>query len=307
MEKFIYVRKMAQDNNLDVLAGKKGLNSKVVEEMISRPSVEFVGFYDYFDKTRVILVGSKEIEFFYTLDVEQRTKNLEKIFSLKPPCIIFSKNVAVSQIFYELSEKYHVTILKGHLRTTQLSAKLFSYLQDNLATRLSIHGTLMDINGVGTLIIGKSGVGKSETALDLIKKGHQLVADDLVEILEKEPGYLLGEAPEILKKYLEIRGIGIVDVVSMYGALAYRERKSIKLVVELETWDKNRNYDRLGLETETIKYFDTEISKVTIPVLPGRSVSLLVESAAINQKLKMMGKFTAQEFVDKVDKRARGE
>lgn len=308
MKKYVYVDEFANDNNLEFLAGEEGLKTKVYEEMISRPSVELAGFYDYFDKNRIIVLGSKENSYINYIDENIRYGNVEKLFSLKPPCVVFSRNVEVSQMFYDLAKKYGVPIFKGYLRTTPLVSKLYTYLQDKLALRLSVHGTFMDISGVGTLIIGKSGVGKSETALDLIKMGHQLVADDLVEILEKEPGYLLGEAPDILKRYLEIRGIGIVDVVSMYGALSYRTRKSIKLVVELEVWDKNKEYDRLGLETKTIKYFDTEITKVTIPILPGRNVALLVESAAVNEKLKMIGFHAAKKLTEKIALAAsRGE
>lgn len=230
--------------------------------------------------------------------------NVRKIFELKPPCIVFSVKVVVPELFKALGDEYGICVLKSNLRTTPTSSKLFNYLQDHLGQTISVHGTFLDINGMGTLVIGKSGIGKSETSLDLIKRGHQLIADDLVEILEKEPGNLIGRAPEILKRFMEIRGIGIVDVVTMFGAGAYRDRKNLRLVVELETWDENKYYDRLGLEEQKIKYFNTEITKVTIPVLPGRSVSLLVESAAMNEKLKLMGHFAAKEFTQKVDKKA---
>ena len=308
MSDFLYVKQLAADNNLELLAGKGGLNAKINDENISRPGLEFAGFFDYFDNTRLVLIGSKDFDFFSELDVEIQRKNVEKIFSLNPPCIVFSRNVHVTKIFYEMAEKYNICVFQSNLRTTPTSSKLFTYLQDKLAPRISVHGTLMDINGMGTLIIGKSGIGKSETALDLIKRGHQLIADDLVEIMEREPGNLIGTAPDILKRYMEIRGIGIVDVVTMFGAGAYRDRKNIRLVVELQSWDNDKYYDRLGLETQKVKYFNTEISKLTIPVLPGRTVSLLVESAAMNEKLKYLGHFAAQEFINKVDlKASKGE
>ena len=300
----IFVKELAKDNNLILLAGENGLNEKINDENIQRPGLEFAGFFEYFESGRIVLIGSKDFDFLSSLDEKTQRKNVEKIFSLKPRCLVFSKNVEVSKIFFEFAEKYNVSVFRSNLRTTQTSSKLFTYLQDKLAERLSIHGTLLDINGMGTLIIGKSGIGKSETALDLIKRGHQLIADDLVEIIEHEPGNLIGTAPDILKRYMEIRGIGIVDVVTMFGAAGYRDRKSIKLVVELENWDEDKYYDRLGLEDKKIKYFNTEITKITIPVLAGRSVSLLVESAAMNEKLKMMGHFAAKEFINKVDAKA---
>ncbi len=308
MKDYVYVCDLAKDNNLELLAGKAGLNAKIAEDMISRPGLEFAGFFDYFDNKRMVLVGSKDNSFLTRQTKEKQGENVEKIFKLNPPCIVFSKNVTVLPIFYEMAEKYGISVFHSNLRTTPTSSKLYTYLQDKLAPKISVHGTLMDINGMGTLIIGKSGIGKSETALDLIKRGHQLIADDLVEIMEKEPGMLVGAAPDILRRYMEIRGIGIVDVVTMFGAGAYRDRKNIRLVVELQSWDNDKYYDRLGLETQKIKYFNTEITKITIPVLPGRTVSLLVESAAMNEKLKLLGHFAAQEFIDKVDKRAmRGE
>ncbi len=306
MSNAIYVKDMAKDNNLELLAGKAGLNNKITEDMISRPGLEFAGFFDFYDNKRVILVGSKDHSFLTRQEVDLQRKNVERIFQQHPPCFVFSKNVKTLPIFYEMAEKYSVCVFHSNLRTTPTSSKLYTYLQDKLAPKISVHGTLMDINGMGTLIIGKSGIGKSETALDLIKRGHQLIADDLVEIMEKEPGNLLGTAPDILKRYMEIRGIGIVDVVTMFGAGAYRDRKNIRLVVELQSWDNDKYYDRLGLETQKIKYFNTEITKMTIPVLPGRTVSLLVESAAMNEKLKLMGHFAAREFIEKVDKKASG-
>ncbi len=300
----VYVKTLAEENNLELLAGKEGLNAQIDEDEISRPGLEFTGFFDFFDNKRLVLIGTKDATFLDTLPSDVIRKNVEEIFKKNPPCLVFSGRVNVNKIFYEMAEKYNIAILRSNLRTTQTSSKLYSYLQDKLAERLSIHGTLLDINGMGTLIIGKSGIGKSETALDLIKRGHQLIADDLVEIIEKEPGNLIGTSPEILKRYMEIRGIGIVDVVTMFGASAYRQRKNIRLVVELQTWDEDKYYDRLGLDELKIKYFNTEISRVIIPVLPGRTVSLLVESAAMNEKLKLLGHNAAKEFVAKVDARA---
>lgn len=180
-------------------------------------------------------------------------------------------------------------------------------MQATLAERQTIHGVLMDINGMGTLIMGKSGIGKSETALELIRRGHQLISDDRVDICEEEPGSLIGTAPKILERYIEIRGIGIVDVVRLFGAGAFRESKKIKLVVELEKWEDGKYYDRLGLETQTTKYFNTEIPKVVIPVLAGRNTALLVESAALNEKLKYFGINSAREFTESVNALARGQ
>lgn len=285
----IKVIKLINDNQLEILAGLGGIHEYINETMISRPGIELAGYMEFFDKNRVILIGSKENSFFNLLDEELKEKRLRKIFELKPPAFVFSTNVEVLDIFKRLGNEYNVPILKTKLRTTAINSKLYNYLQDHLSSRQTIHGVLLDINGMGTLIIGKSGVGKSETALELVKRGHMLISDDRVDVFQKDVGLLIGEAPKILQRYLEVRGIGIVDVVSMFGVSAYREFKQIRLVVELEKWDSLKTYDRLGLETQTIKYFDTEIPKVTIPVLAGRNVGLLVETAALNQKLKYLG------------------
>ena len=307
MDEFITISKFQQENGLELLAGKEGIDNKITDDEISRPGLEFAGFFDFFENTRILLIGSKDASFLATLPDDVKAKNIEKIFELNPPCVVFSQRVNIDPLFYQNADKYKIPMFRSNLRTTPTSSKLYTYLQEKLAPKLSIHGTLIDINGMGTLIIGKSGIVKSETAIDLIKRGHQLIADDLVEVMEKEPGNLIGTAPGILKRFMEIRGIGIVDVVTMFGASSYRDRKNIRLVVELEKWDENKYYDRLGLDNTTIKYFNTEIAKVTIPVLPGRTVSLLVESAAMNEKLKLLGHNAAVEFVSKVDSAASGK
>ncbi len=287
--KAIKVIQLAKENDLKIVAGQNGLEKIVKEVMISRPGIELAGFMEFFDPERVILIGSKEASFLSLLDESLQEKRLTEIFKLQPPALIFSTNVDIKEVFIKLGNKYDVPILKSKLRTTALNSKMYSYLQENLAKRQTVHGVLMDINGMGTLIIGKSGIGKSETALELIKRGHMLISDDRVDIFQKDVGTLIGEAPIILERYLEVRGIGIIDVVSMFGIGSYRESKKIRLVVELEKWEEKKHYDRLGLNTKTRKYFDTEIPIVTIPVLPGRNVALLVESAAMNEKLKYLG------------------
>lgn len=285
----IKVAHLAKDNQLECVSGHRGMSEFITEQMISRPGIELAGFMDFFDQNRVILIGSKENSFFLLFDPKIQEVRLRQIMKLKPPAVIFSVNVDVPDVYKKLGDEYGVPILKSQLRTTALNSKLFSYLQDHLTPRKTVHGVLLDIGGLGVLITGKSGIGKSETALELIKRGHILISDDRVDIYQKDVGILIGQAPKILERYLEIRGIGIVDVISMFGVSAFRESKKIRLVVELEKWEENRFYDRLGLDLEMVKYFDTEIPKVVIPVLPGRNVATLVESAARNQKLKYMG------------------
>ncbi len=296
----ISIFKAAQDLDLEVVAGHEGLSKRVAAEMLDRPGVELSGFLDYFDTDRILLLGSKEVSFLNGQPVKTQRKRVEDIVKVLPPAIVFSLNVVIPEIFIEFGNLYKVPILKSRQRTTPLYARIYSYLHSTLAPRQSVHGVLIDINGLGTLIVGKSGIGKSETALELIKRGHILISDDRVDIYETAPGILIGSAPKILERYIEIRGIGIVDVVSMFGAGSFRETKKIRLVVEIEHWKKEKAYDRLGLSSETIKYFNTEIPKITIPILPGRNTATLVESAAMNQKLKFMGHNAAEDLTKAV-------
>lgn len=301
------VKHLVKDFNLEVLAGEKALEREVTAEMLSRPGVEMAGFLDFFDKDRMILIGSKEYHFMQLLPPDIRRERIADIMEQQPPGIIFSVNVDVEPMFIELGNQYQIAILKSEMRTTPVFSLLYSYLHSKLAPRQSVHGVLVDIHGMGTMIIGASGIGKSEVALELIKRGHILIADDRVDIFEESPGSLIGSAPKLLKRYIEIRGIGIVDVVSMFGAGAYRETKKLRLVVELEHWKEGKAYDRLGLVTEKVKYFNSEINKITIPILPGRNVATLIESAAMNQKLKYLGHHAAMELADAVAKKASGK
>ena len=295
------VKKLVKDINLKVVAGLNGLERKIVDANVTRPGLEFAGFFDFFEPKRIMLMGSKESSFLKTVDVNDSIERISKIFEMNPPCLICSLNVEVPDFLIELGNKYNVPILKSELRTTAISSNLYNYLQEKLAPVQTIHGVLMDINGMGTLIMGKSGIGKSETAMELIKRGHQLISDDRVDVFEKEPGNLIGRAPKVLQHYIELRGIGIVDVVHLFGAGAFRESKKIRLVVELENWEEGKYYDRLGIESETVRIFNTDVHKVVIPVLPGRNLALLVESAALNEKLKTFGINSALEFTQSIN------
>lgn len=302
MPQKIMLKKVVLDNNLSVLAGEAGLENYVAVDMLTRPGVELAGYFDYFEPQRIVLFGSKETTFFNKLSHDEQIDRATHLFNYGPPAFVFSSLVVVPKIFLEMGNKYNIPVLKSDMRTTPLNSKLYSYLQEKLAPRVSIHGVLLDINGMGTIITGKSGIGKSEIALELVKRGHQLISDDRVEIFQKDVGVLIGSAPKILERYMEIRGIGVVDVVQMFGVGAYRENKKIRLVVELEKWEEGKFYDRIGLENMKVKYFDTEVSKLILPVSPGRNLATLVEAAAMNEKLKFMGVNSAVEFANQVQK-----
>jgi HPr kinase/phosphorylase len=296
-----------KDLELEVLNGQEGVERFIESDLLARPGVELAGFFDFYDPKRIVLFGSKEASFMKLFSNEDMRLRVETLFKKKPPCIVFSRNVYIDDMFYEFGHTYTVSILRSSYRTTALNSLLYNYLHAKLAPRKTLHGVLVDIHGLGTLIIGKSGIGKSETALELVKRGHLLVADDRVDIYEASRGSIIGNAPEITQQLIEVRGIGIVNVVEMFGAGAFRQEKKIRLVVELEAWDDTKHYDRLGNTPEMVTYFDTSLPKLTIPVLPGRNVATLVETAADNQKLKYLGYDAASQFIETVSKKAKGE
>ena len=307
MGREITVKQLVKAVDLKIYSGEGGLNNIIAEEEIRFPWLEFAGIFDYYVPHKINLVSSKEAVYLDALGLELAKKRVESFFERKPSCIVFSKNVTIPDYVIDLGNKYNVPVLKSDLRTTSLNSKIFGYLCSKLSPRESIHGVLLDINGMGTLIIGKSGIGKSETALELVKRGHQLIADDRVEVYEKEVGVLIGEAPELIAQYLEVRGVGIINVMHMFGAGAYRESKKIRLVIELELWNQEKTYDRLGLEYEKMKIFNTELPKIVIPIMPGRNNAVLVESAAMNQKLKYLGLDGAKTLTEKIGRITRGE
>jgi HPr kinase/phosphorylase len=292
---------VVKDYKLDLISGEKGLDNIVSKPQVSRPGIELAGLFDFYEDDRIQVLGSKEVTFFGWLNQQDQEIRVDMLFQPKPPMFVFSKNAEIPEIFIRKGKEYNIPITKSSKKTSALLSSLYQYLSATIAERQSIHGTLLDISGVGVLIRGKSGLGKSEVALELVRRGHQLVADDRVDVYQREMGVLVGEAPKLLQKYLEIRGIGIVNVVKMFGARAFKENKKIMLVIDLEPWDQHNEYDRLGLENHTIRFFDTDVAYVKIPISEGRNVASLVEAAAVNQRLKFLGENSAQEFSDALD------
>lgn len=235
------------------------------------------------------------------LPQDVKIERMLKLCSEDTPAIVVSHNMDAPQELIDASNQNHVPVLLTPMKTTRFSSRLTNFLESKLAPQTAVHGVLVDVYGIGVLITGKSGVGKSETALELIKKGHRLVADDCVEIRQEAENLLIGSPPPLLEHLLEIRGIGIIDIITLFGASAVRPYKRITLNIELETWDPEKTYDRLGLDEEKMKIIDTDITKLTIPVRPGRNVSVIIEVAAMNYRLKKLGVNAAQEFSRRLD------
>ncbi|PYZ92839.1 HPr kinase/phosphorylase [Salipaludibacillus keqinensis] len=268
---------------------------------ISRPGMEMAGYFTYYPAKRIQLLGKTEMSFYEELTEDEKHDRMVRLCTYDTPAIILSRGMEAPENLIEAANKTGVPILSAQMTTTRLSSQLTTFLESRLAPMTAIHGVLIDIYGIGVMITGSSGVGKSETALDLVRRGHRLVADDSVEIRQEHDGILVGRAPELIKHLLEIRGLGIINVMTLFGAGAVRNYKRIGLSIDLETWDQKKQYDRLGLDEETIKIFDTDLPKITLPVRPGRNLAVIIEVAAMNFRLKRMGINAAEQFSERLN------
>jgi HPr kinase/phosphorylase len=285
---------------LELIAGEEGINRPITTSDISRPGLEMAGYFDYYPAERIQLIGKTELSFVETLTNSEREIRLERLCTDITPGIIVTRGLDIPEELIEAAERESVPLLRSKQKTTRFSSLLTNFLESKLAPTTAVHGVLVDIYGVGVLITGKSGVGKSETALELVKRGHRLVADDCVEIRQEDEDYLVGNSPELIEHLLEIRGLGIINVMTLFGAGAVRSYKKISVVMNLELWDPKKQYDRLGLDEEKMKIIDTEITKLTIPVRPGRNLAVIIEVAAMNFRLKRMGMNAAEQFTNRL-------
>ncbi len=263
---------------------------------VNRPGLQMVGFYDHYEQARLQIIGKVENLFVSQLPKEERSRRLEDFFRSKPSGVIITTSIDVSADTVAIAEKYQVPILRTAERTSDFMAALIAYLNVQLGPRITRHGVLVEVYGEGILLLGDSGVGKSETAIELIKRGHRLIADDAVEIKKVSATTLVGQAPDLIRHYVELRGIGIVDVRRLFGMGAIKETEKIDLVINLEPWRQGKMYDRLGLEEETTNILGIDVPTILIPVSPGRNLSVVIEVAAMNNRQKRMGYNTAAEF-----------
>ena len=274
---------------------------------INRPALQLAGYFDHFASDRVQIIGYVEYTYLKHLTIEQRLPIYERFLSSEIPCVIFSSRTAPDDEFLKLAVKHNKPLLASDQETSPFMAECIRALSTMLAPCISIHGVLVDVYGEGVLLMGESGVGKSEAALELVKRGHRLVTDDVVEIRKVDEETLIGRSPAITRHFIELRGIGIVDVKELFGVSSIRESKQIDMVIRLEEWDKDKEYDRLGLNEEYTEFLGTKVVCHTLPIRPGRNLAVIVETAAANNRQKKLGYNAAQELYRRVQESISGK
>ena len=273
---------------------------KIVTNEVNRPGLQIAGFFDYFYNNRIQVMGRVEFSYLEKMTGEERKASLEKLFAKKIPCVIVTRDIKIPQEMIEVAQSYNTPILRTKVTTSRFVSALIAFLNVELAPRQTMHGVLVEVYGEGILLLGDSGVGKSEAAIELVKRGHRLVADDAVEIKRVSDISLLGSAPDVIRHFVELRGIGIVDVKMIFGIGAVKNVEKIDFIINLELWQDKKQYDRLGLTTEYTEILGINIPSITIPVKPGRNLAVVIEVAAMNNRQKKMGYNAAEELNNRV-------
>jgi HPr kinase/phosphorylase len=287
---------------LKLFSDNSGFERKIIDQNLHRPGLALAGFVDLFSYSRVQIFGNTEMRYLSQLSEEKKADSIERIFKFSIPCIILTDGNKPFPKMIELANKYHIPVFGTSFSTTKLVYLVGDFLDDQFAERISLHGSFVDVYGVGILFIGKSGVGKSEVALDLIERGHRLVADDHIILTKKGEGILMGSGTNLAKHFMEIRGLGIIDVERMFGIRAIRYQKRLEIVVELELWDEKNEYTRTGLEEQTISIAGIDILHVKLPILPGKNITVISEVIGLNYLLKHYGYDAPKLFQERLNK-----
>lgn len=286
---------------LEIITGdEEALQREIKISDISRPGLELTGYFTYYSYNRIQLFGSKEITFAQRMLPEERLMVMRRMCAPEIPAFVISRGLEVPKELIQAGDEAGIPVLRSSVSTSRLLGQLSSFLDSKLAVRESVHGVLVDVYGLGVLIQGSSGIGKSETALELIKRGHRLIADDRVDVYKQDDLILIGEPPKILEHLIEIRGIGIIDVMNLFGASAVRGSMQVQLAVYLEAWEKDKQYDRLGSENATVEIGDVAIPQIRIPVKTGRNVAIIIEVAAMNFRARTMGFDATKKFEERL-------
>ncbi|MGN5650825.1 HPr(Ser) kinase/phosphatase [Bacillus sp. Brlt_9] len=292
---------LKKEFQLEILAGDNELNKEIYSEEIHRPGLEVTGFYKYFPKERIQLMGKQETTYLFSLKEKEQKERIRSYLKLQPVCIIITRGLEVTDYFIEQAKNEGVVIFRTTDKTTNFMSSLYSYLQKNLAQEMSIHGVCVNVYGVGVLIRGTSGIGKSEIALSLIERGHRLVSDDIVLLKKIGPVALIGTHNDVNSEFLSLRGIGFINVLRLYGSGAIQNETKINLDIYLSPWDDEKQYDAVGIDNKKSEYLETEIPLLEIPIRPGRDIASLIEVAAKNWRLQQQGYNTLDDFYSRFD------
>ncbi len=285
---------------LTLMAGRKGLKKKITHSQVQKMGLALTGFVQFINPERLQVIGNTEMAYFKTLTPEMQEKVIHQICSMPLSCLVITRGLEIPELLLRDANEEEIPLFRTNLRSFDFIERVTKFLEEKLASTSSVHGVLMDVYGVGVLILGKSGIGKSECALDLILRGHRLVADDMVHIQKRSPSSVIGSGFEVIQHHMEIRGLGIINIRSLFGVEAIREKKKIELVLELMEWDTHREYDRLGFEEEKFSILGVELPMLRIPVTPARNLTTIIEVAVRNHLLKGMGYDSALEFEKKL-------
>ena len=293
----VALQKLIDKMSLENCTPDVDIKEKVLNQSeINRPALQLAGFFEHFESNRIQIIGNVEEAYMNQLDKERKIEIMHQIMDCKIPCLVYCRGIQPDEDILELANRHQIPVLRSHKTTSSFMAEVIRWLNVELAPRISIHGVLVDVFGEGVLIMGESGIGKSEAALELIKRGHRLVADDVVEIKKVSDDTLIGSAPDVTRHFIELRGIGIIDVKTLFGVESVKNTQCIDLVIKLEEWDKNQEYDRLGLEDKFTEFLGNKVACHSIPIRPGRNLAVIFEIAAMNNRQRRMGYNAAEEL-----------
>ena len=294
---------VVEDFHLNICHASKDYEEvDIVVEEVTRPGIQFAGFFEHFERLRLQVVGNVEFAYLSTLSHERSLEIFDQLFSRKIPAMIFARNIEPTPECLEMAQKHDITILRCLESTSYLVSGITAYLKNALAPRISRHGVLVEVYGEGMLLMGESGIGKSEAAAELLKRGHRLIADDAVDIRKIADNTLLGTSPALIRNYIEIRGIGVINVAKLFGMAAIKDETAVNLVVNIVPWSGDHIYDRLGLEEQYMDILGVKVPAITIPVKPGRNLAIILEIAAMNNRQKKMGYNAAVEFTEQINR-----
>ena len=297
----VSLERIIKEHNLESVFLPKSASEILINTSdVNRPGLEMIGYYEFFDNQRIQIIGKTEASYLEKLGNAEFDRIINQLFGNKPSAVVVSRNLDIAEKLVPFAKKHQIALLKTSMGTSEFMASLIAFLNLQLAPRITRHGVLVEVYGEGILLLGESGVGKSETAIELVKRGHRLIADDAVEIRKVSSKSLVGSAPDNIRHFIELRGIGIINASRIFGVGAVKLTEKIDLVINMEPWDMNKVYDRMGLESETTEILGLDISSLTIPVKPGRNLAVIIEVAAMNNRQKKLGYNAAQDLLNKL-------